>query len=168
MKRILKYIYYCTFNLIPSKHGSMIVKIRSYYLKHIFNNIDKNVNIMSGIKFVNGYNISIGECSGLGKGTFIQDIGYVTIGKQVMFGPEVMIYTANHNTDRNEYIGLQSITVKSVSIGNDCWIGARSIILPGVNIGNGVVVAAGSVVTKDVPDYAIVGGNPAKIIKYRE
>lgn len=54
-----------------------------------------------------------------------------------------------------------------INIGNDVWIGTRAIILDGVNIGNGAVIAAGAVVTKDVPPYAIVGGVPAKIIKYR-
>jgi len=52
-------------------------------------------------------------------------------------------------------------------IGNDVWIGTRAMILDGVNIGNGAIVAAGAIVTKDVPDYAIVGGIPAKVIRYR-
>ena len=54
-----------------------------------------------------------------------------------------------------------------VVIGDDVWIGRRAMIMPGVKIGNGVVVAAGAVVTKDVPDFAIVGGVPAKILKIR-
>lgn len=58
--------------------------------------------------------------------------------------------------------------VSEVVIGNDVWIGMRSIIMPGVTIGNGVVIGAGTVVTKDVPDYAIVGGVPARIIKFRK
>ena len=53
-------------------------------------------------------------------------------------------------------------------IGNDVWVGANSVILPGVKIGTGAIVGAGSVVTKDVPEYAIVVGNPARILKYRE
>ena len=53
-------------------------------------------------------------------------------------------------------------------IGNDVWIGQRVIILPGVRIGDGVIIGAGAVVTKDVPDYAVVAGNPARIIKYRK
>ena len=56
---------------------------------------------------------------------------------------------------------------KKVSIGNDVWIGCNAIIKKGIKIGNGAVIGAGSVVTKDVPAYAIVVGNPGKIIKYR-
>ena len=57
---------------------------------------------------------------------------------------------------------------KPVIIGNDVWIATRAIILPGVHVGNGAIIAAGSVVTRDVPDYSIVGGNPAKVIKMRK
>ena len=58
--------------------------------------------------------------------------------------------------------------VSEVVIGNDVWIGMRVIIMPGVKVGDGVVIGAGAVVTKDVPDFAIVGGVPAKIIRYRK
>jgi maltose O-acetyltransferase len=57
--------------------------------------------------------------------------------------------------------------LKSVVIEDDVWIGTRAIILPGVTVHHGSIIAAGAVVTKDVPEYAIVGGNPAKVIKYR-
>ena len=65
-------------------------------------------------------------------------------------------------------MGRQGTVVKEVSIGDDVWIGMRSIIMPGVRIGNGVVIGAGAVVTKNVPDFAIVGGVPARIIRYRK
>lgn len=58
--------------------------------------------------------------------------------------------------------------MKKVCIGNDVWIGMRSIIMPGVKIGDGAVIGAGAIVTKDVPAFAVVGGVPAKVIKYRK
>ena len=64
-------------------------------------------------------------------------------------------------------MGQQGMRVSEVIIGNDVWIGMRVIIMPGIKVGNGVVIGAGAVVTKDVPDYAIVGGIPAKIIGER-
>ena len=65
-------------------------------------------------------------------------------------------------------MGSQGSRVAKVVIGNDVWIGMRSIIMPGVKIGNGVVIGSGAVVTKDIPDYAVVGGVPAKIIRFRK
>lgn len=64
-------------------------------------------------------------------------------------------------------INKDAITKGPIDIGHDVWIGARAIIMSGVSIGNGAIVAAGAIVTKDIPAYAIVGGNPARIIKYR-
>lgn len=95
--------------------------------------------------------------------------GPLRIGDNVMMGPDVTILTYTHNIARIDIpMGQQGSVVKEVTIGNDVWIGMRSIIMPGVKIGNGVVIGAGAVVTKDVPDYAIVGGVPAKIIRYRK
>ena len=86
-----------------------------------------------------------------------------------MMGPYVTILTHTHKIDRTDIpMGQQGNIVKEVVIGNDVWIGMRSIIMPGVKIGNGAVIGAGAVVTKDVPDYAIVGGVPAKVIRYRK
>ncbi|WP_418953227.1 acyltransferase [Thomasclavelia ramosa] len=77
-----------------------------------------------------------------------------------MIGPEVAIATVNHDLD-NLYILLG----KTVTIKKNAWIGMRAAIMPGVTIGEGAIVAGGAVVTKDVPAYSIVGGNPAKVIK---
>jgi maltose O-acetyltransferase len=89
------------------------------------------------------------------------------IGDDVMMGPEVLIYTSNHTMEAGIPMRLQPLKSAPVHIGNDVWIGARCIILPGVTIGDGAVLAAGAVVTRAVPANAIVGGIPAKVIKYR-
>ena len=87
-----------------------------------------------------------------------------------MMGPECYIYTRNHAFSRTDVPmreqGMQDF--KPVTIGNDVWIGARVTILPGVKIGNGCIIGAGSVVTKNLPDFAIGGGNPARVLKYRK
>lgn len=98
----------------------------------------------------------------------------IVIGNNVMFGPEVTIRGGNHRID---IIGKPMIDVRDddkrpeddpgVMIDDDVWIGTRAIILAGVTIGRGAVVAAGALVTRDVPPYAIVGGNPAKVIRMR-
>lgn len=86
-----------------------------------------------------------------------------------MMGPDVVILTHTHNIDRIDIpMEQQGSRIAKVSIGNDVWIGMRSIIMPGVTIGNGVVIGAGAIVTNDVPDYAIVGGVPVRIIKFRK
>lgn len=85
-----------------------------------------------------------------------------------MMGPDVVILTHTHVTSRIDIpMGQQGGEIRPVTVGNDVWIGMRSIIMPGVNIGNGVIIGAGAVVTKDIPDYAVVGGVPAKIIRFR-
>lgn len=93
-------------------------------------------------------------------------IGPVTIGNNVNLAQGIVVTALNHNfTDCTKRIDEQGISTKEVTIGNDVWIGANATILPGVTIGRHCVVAAGSVVTKDVPDYTVVGGVPARIMK---
>lgn len=116
-----------------------------------------------------GEELIIEENVGIAANAFIAVRGNVKIGKNTIFGPNVSIHAENHNfEDLETPIRLQGATRKGVSIGEDSWIGSKVTILDGVQIGNHVVVAAGAVVNKDVPDYAIVGGIPAKIIKMRK
>ena len=93
-------------------------------------------------------------------------IGPVTIGSHVNLAQGITVTALNHNVnDITKTIGEQGVTTKQVVIKDDVWIGANAVILPGVTIGRHSVVAAGAVVTKDVPDYTIVGGVPAKIMR---
>ena len=86
-----------------------------------------------------------------------------------MIGQELLVYTHNHAMERVDIpMREQGMTEdRPVSIGNDVWIGSRVTILPGVHIGNGAVIGAGAVVSKDVPDYEVWGGNPARFLKSR-
>ena len=91
------------------------------------------------------------------------------IGENVMMGPNCYIHSVNHRFDRIDIPMTKqgNSEPKPVIIDDDVWIGYGAIIMSGVHIAQGAVVAAGAVVVKDVPAYAIVGGVPAKVIKYR-
>ena len=116
-----------------------------------------------------GESLEIGENVGIAANAFIAVRGKLKIGNDTIFGPGVSIHTENHNFNEvDKPIRLQGATRKGVEIGEDCWIGSKAIILDGVKIGSHVIVAAGAVVNKDIPDHAIVGGVPAKVIKMRK
>lgn len=92
----------------------------------------------------------------------------IVFGNDVLVGPGVKLFCGNHGVQRNGVpMTYQERTEKDIIVGNDVWIGANSVLLSGVTIGDGAIVASGSVVTKDIPPYAVVGGIPAKVIKYR-
>ncbi len=116
-----------------------------------------------------GEGLEIGDNVGIAANAFIAVRGKVKIGSNTIFGPGVSIHAENHNYEDLEVpIRLQGATRKGIEIGEDCWIGSKVVILDGVHIGNKAIIAAGAVVTKDVPDYAVVGGVPAKVIKMRK
>jgi acetyltransferase-like isoleucine patch superfamily enzyme len=94
--------------------------------------------------------------------------GKIILGDYVLVGPNVMMRSSGHKFDSIEIpIRHQGHISKDIYIENDVWIGSNAIILGGVRISTGAIVGAGSLVVKDIPPYAIVGGVPAKIIKYR-
>lgn len=146
----------------------IIRKIRYFIVKNIFKKTGKNVNVETRAYFGTGFEIEIGNNSGLGKNCRVPF--NVKIGNNVMMADDILIMYQNHKYDRLDIPmreqGHSEYT--QLVIGDDVWIGARVIILPSVRkIGSGVIIGAGAVVTKDIPDYAIVGGNPAKILKFR-
>lgn len=111
--------------------------------------------------------IEIGNFTFLGRGVEIDASELVSMGNNVLIGPGSFITDHSHNIGEGRLIGSQGCTSSPVSIGNDVWIGAHCVILPGSKIGHGAIIGAGAVVTKDVPDNAIVGGVPARILRYR-
>ncbi|MBI9008550.1 MAG: transferase [Tenericutes bacterium] len=170
MVKVISYIVYrCFAKHLPtsfSRIGFISKKLRYISAKGFLDSCGENVNIEKGANF--SRRIDIGDNSGIGVRATIT--GKTIIGKNVLMGPECIIYTRNHNYMNSEIlIREQKKSVeKPVIIGDDVWIGGRVIILPGVHIGVGAVIGAGAVVSKDVPSYAVVAGNPAKVIKYRK
>lgn len=94
--------------------------------------------------------------------------GKVTIGNYFHSGIECMMITQNHNYEGTLIPYDNTYITKNITIGDCVWFGNRVTVVGNVNIGEGAIIAAGAVVCKDVPVCAIVGGNPAKIIKYRD
>lgn len=116
-----------------------------------------------------GVGLKVGNNSSIGPYGYIGCSGYIEIGDNVMISPRVSIYSENHNFGDSERPMIeQGVTRSFVKIEDDCWIAANSILLAGVTVGKGSIVAAGSVVTKDVPPFSIVAGNPAQVIKSRK
>lgn len=151
-----------------------ILRIRAKYQLSQFAEHGDHVSVGTGGDFISshihcGHHVHIGPHA-----SFMASIAHIRIGNYVTFGPSVTIRGGNHRTD---VIGKHIYEVKEneklpendedVVIEDGVWVGCNAIILKGVTIGRGAVVAAGAVVTKDVPQYVIVGGNPAKVIKYR-
>ncbi len=94
--------------------------------------------------------------------------GCVHFGSNFHSGTECMIITSNHNYESSKVPYDDTIVKKKVVIGDNVWMGNRALIAGNITIGEGAIIAAGAVVVKDVPKCAIVGGNPAKVIKWRD
>jgi acetyltransferase-like isoleucine patch superfamily enzyme len=113
-----------------------------------------------------GYNVRIGKGVFVNFNSVFLDTCLITIGDRTLVGPNVSFYSATHPLDpalRNGLCGPEF--GKDIHVQEDCWIGGNVVILPGVTIGRGSTVGAGSVVTKDVPEFTVVAGNPAKILR---
>ncbi len=138
---------------------------------HIGNNVSIgrfSVIECTGVLTHLGVGFWIGDNSNLGDYNFVGAAGGVRIGANVLIGQGVRFHSENHVFRRTDIpIKEQGVTNEGIVVEDDVWLGSGVIVLDGVTIGHGAIVAAGSVVTKDVPPLAIVGGVPAKIIKFR-
>ena len=131
--------------------------------------IGRGVVIYPGVWIAPGRNLIIGKKVDLAKDVIITTGGGVNIGDRTLIGYRTQILSSNHIIPPlGQYFLDSGHEHLPILIGDDVWIGANCIIVAGVSIGDGAVVAAGSVVTKAVPRNAIVGGVPAKVIKFRE
>lgn len=152
----------------------LIDKIQSVFFKRSFKSCGKNVYLRPSSCDIKGLNnISIGNNVSIPKGAIIYSTeANLIIKDNVIFGPRPTIITGDHRID---VVGIPIIESHEklpendadVIIEEDVWAGANVVILKGVTIGRGSVIAAGAVVNKSIPPYSIVGGVPAKVLKYR-
>ncbi|MDO5518766.1 MAG: sugar O-acetyltransferase, partial [Clostridium sp.] len=133
-------------------------------IKDILGKTGENVCFMQPFRCDYGKNIEVGENFFANYNAVILDVGKVTIGKNVMFAPNVSIYTAGHPLHPDSRNSGYEYGIP-VTIGNNVWVGGSVVINPGVTIGNNVVIGSGSVVTKDIPDNMIAVGNPCRVIR---
>lgn len=169
-----QFLYYGIAQHLPKSTmpvvGKMSKMFRRWCCKNMFAECGQQLNVEQGAYFGNGKDIKAGIYVGLGK-NFIMHNRVLTIDDYLMMGEDVMFLGSGHGYDRLDVpMGQQESKEKTpLYIAGDVWIGARVVVLPGCKrIGHGAIIGAGSVVTKDVPDYAIVGGNPAKLIRFRK
>lgn len=175
---IYRFLYYTIGRYLPKSTapflGKYSMRFRRWLCFHLFKKDNTHncldLNVEQGAYFGNGKRFLVGSHVGLGK-DFKSLNRIVTIDDYLMMGEGVLFLGGGHRMERTDIpMGQQGcLEPTPLHIAGDVWIGARAIILPGCKrIGHGAVIGAGSVVTKDVPDWAVVGGNPAKVIKNRK
>jgi len=126
--------------------------------------IGKGSAIHMWANFFDPSGVKIGDDTIIGDHAFLDGRAPLTIGSHTDIASSVMIYNSEHDLEKGDF----SARIEAVEIGDYVFVGPRVIILPGVRIGKGAVIAAGAVVTKNIPDCAIVGGVPAKVIGERK
>lgn len=175
MRAFFLILYYGICRHLPKStmpvFGKVFKSFRLMCAKRILKKCGHNVNIEQGAYFGNGKDVELGNNVGLGK-NFKMLSRSLVVEDYLMMAEDVLFLGSNHEHSRIDIpMGEQKSTEGKTPllIAGDVWIGARAIILPGCKrIGHGAIIGAGAVVTKDVPDWAIVGGNPAKVLKMRK
>ena len=137
---------------------------REMLLKHILGKMGSNTDIQTPFFVDYGCHIEVGDNFYANFNCVFLDCNYVRIGNNVMFGPNVQIYTAHHPVIAAERIKGPELA-SSIIIGDNVWIGGGTIICAGVTIGNNTTIGAGSVVVKDIPSNTMAAGNPCRVIK---
>ncbi|MGD9210321.1 MAG: acyltransferase [Desulfobacteraceae bacterium] len=152
---------------IPGHFG---LAIRSLLIAPLYRSVGKNIQIFPGVKVRGIHNLSVGNSVVLGEDIFLNANGGIVLEDEVGIGPGSKVWSVNHVIDDiNKPITEQGYEDKAVHIGKGVWIGANCTILPGAQIGEGVVVSAGSVVGgKKIKAFALMAGNPARIIGFRK
>ncbi|MFP6665099.1 MAG: acyltransferase [Deltaproteobacteria bacterium] len=152
---------------IPSLLG---FGLRYLFYRLLFARLSGFGYISRGVQFIHSYGIRFGRNHHINTGCTFDGRGGLTMGDNVLVGPNVVIVSSQHRWDGDPSLPIiqQGHRSAAVVIGDDCWIGANSVVTPGVTLGRGTVVGAGSVVTSSTEEYAIVAGAPARVIGSRD
>lgn len=142
--------------------------LRSFLCHKLLRSCGEKIICKNRCYFGKGNRLAVGHRSQLGQHARLN--GKITLGNDVIMGPNVIMMATSHAYARSDIpINQQGEAPEQpIEIGDDVWIGTRVIILPGVSIGSHSIVGGGAVVTKSFPEYSIIGGNPAKLIRIRE
>jgi len=165
------FFYYALLSKLPSARFTPIFsKLRVWYFTKIMKIMSENSNpamIANNVYIANGKRIAIGGGCRINENVYMEN---VKIGEDVLIAPGVSMLSRMHEFSRTDIpMSLQGYREEeTIVIGNDVWLGRNVIVLPGVKVGTGAIVGAGALVNKNVPDYAIVGGVPAKVIRSRK
>lgn len=155
--------------VLASAYNDLIGRIPSRTLRGLFlrvwlRRLGEGTGVQQNCRFLNGRKVSLGPRNVVNFGSLLDGRRYpIRTGSDVSIGPEAVILTLGHDPQSSDF----ALRGGAVTIGDRAWIGYRAMVLPGIEIGEGAVVAAGAVVTKDVPPYTIVAGNPARPIGRR-
>ena len=151
----------------PRPGGRVARRLRGALAARMLDACGRDVNVEHGAWFGSGRGIELGDRSDIGMDCLV--IGPLRIGRDVMMGPRCTILASRHATGRVDLPMNQQgfLPDRAVVIEDDVWLGANVTVLPGRVIGTGSIVGAGSVVTRDVPPWSVVGGNPARVLGTR-
>lgn len=174
MGHVAKNFLYAGFIAVPAVIDFYIslkyfaARLRSTMFGLRLGNFGKHIFVMKGVSFENYRKMRIGKWVFINQHTVFSTPMGMKIGDFVMIGPYCLFASVHHKFDGYRLpMLLQKPVIKPIVIEDDVWIGAKATVLGGVTIGRGAIIAAGAVVNKDVEPYSIVGGVPAKHIKYR-
>lgn len=153
-------------------HGIRLIHFSSYsHIRQVrLLHRGTGVTFAPNVSFRNAQRIEIGSGSHIGEHSVIwagNSTGRVILGEKCLLAPGVVLSASNYGIERGTPVMDQPKIERDIVLGADVWLGANVVVTAGVTIGDGVVVGAGAVVTRDLPEYSIAGGVPAKVIGYR-
>jgi maltose O-acetyltransferase len=160
--------YYLVAQRLPERTrpgGELGRRFRAACCRTLFAQSGDCINVEPLVDFGNGRHVRLGEGSSIGRDAHVSGL---IAGPSVMIGPELLTIPQDHplSADGTRWLGDAAGEFRPPEVGEGAWIGARVILLPGVKVGRYCVIGAGAVVTRDIPDYAVAGGVPARIIRF--